>query len=108
MKIVSILALLSIYLIACNNNTTEIKISRSEPVAIDSHPAECPYLTHDSEGNIVMSWVRMGEEGKTDFCYAISQDQKTFSSPVIIPNTSKIQPHGENMPQSRPLVMTRS
>jgi hypothetical protein len=99
MKTVNIIILFSFYLIACNNKAPDIHISRSEPVEIDSHAAECPYLTRDSNGNIVMSWVRIGEDGKTEFCYAISQDQKTFSSPVMIPNTSNIQPHGENMPK---------
>ena len=97
MKFLRILAF-SVYLISCKNNSTETGIVRSKPVEIDSHPAECPYLTHDRDGNIVMSWVRINETGKTEFCYAITEDQKTFSSPVIIPNTNRIQPHGENLP----------
>jgi hypothetical protein len=99
MKILSILVLFSFYIISCKNIKTEILILGSKPVEIDTHPAECPYLTHDRDGNIAISWVRMNELGKTEFCYAISQDQQTFSSPVIIPNTNKIQPHGENLPK---------
>jgi hypothetical protein len=99
MKFLSILALFSFYLASCKNNSSEIPILRSQAVEIDSHPAECPYLTHDKDGNIAMSWVRMNDNGQTEFCYAISEDQQTFASPVIIPNTNRIQPHGENLPK---------
>ncbi|HSB93388.1 MAG TPA: sialidase family protein [Flavitalea sp.] len=99
MRVLRIFILFSFYLISCNNQPPESTIPRSRPVEIDSYPAECPYLTHDTEGNIAMSWVRTGEDGKTTFCYAISKDEQTFSTPVIVPNTGNIQPHGENLPK---------
>ena len=99
MKAFSAIIIISSFLVACSNNMTEIQISHSEPMQVDSAPSECPYLTHDSKGNIAMSWVRINADGKTAFCYAISQDQQTFPSPVVIPNTGNIQPHGENLPK---------
>jgi hypothetical protein len=84
---------------ACNNDKHEIAITTSKAVQIDNNPAECPYLTKDNKGNTVLSWVRMINDSTTAFCYAKSNDGKIFSSPVVIPNSNNIQPHGENLPK---------
>ena len=68
-------------------------------VQIDNVPGECPYLTEDDKGNTVLSWVRVINDSTTVFCYAISTDGKKFSSPIVIPNSDNIQPHGENLPK---------
>ena len=63
-------------------------------------PGECPYLTKDNNGNTVLSWVRMINDCTTAFCYAVSvQMEKHFGNSVVIPNSSNIQPHGENLPK---------
>jgi hypothetical protein len=88
---------------ACNSRKpaagTTASITASQAVQIDAQPAECPYLTKDSKGNTVLSWVRRINDSTTAFCYAASTDGKSFSNPVIIPNSGNIQPHGENLPK---------
>lgn len=85
-------------LLACINNKNSDTSSRSE-LLLDSIPGQCPYLTKDTKGNIVLSWVRMNSDSSSAFCYAVSKDGKTLGSPIVIPNSSKIQPHGENLPK---------
>ena len=41
----------------------------------------------------------MADDSTFSFCYAIAEDGKTFGSPVVIPNSGDIQPHGENLPK---------
>ena len=74
-------------------------VAAAEAVQIDTAPGECPYLTKDGKGATVLSWVRMLNDSTTAFCYAVSKDGKSFSNPVVIPNSSDIQPHGENLPK---------
>ncbi|MER3465457.1 MAG: hypothetical protein C4329_14675 [Chitinophagaceae bacterium] len=88
----------SLVFFSCSNAPKEI-VFVEKAVTIDSTVGECPYLTKDTKGNTVLSWVRIINDSTTAFCYAVSVDGKTFSKPVVIPNTSNIQPHGENMPK---------
>lgn len=90
---------LSICFAACKNEKEKAVVAAVEAVQIDNAPGECPYLTKDSKGATVLSWVRMLNNSTTAFCYATSSDGKTFSTPVVIPNSSNIQPHGENLPK---------
>jgi hypothetical protein len=99
MKQVIALSLISFCLWACNTNKPANMLVVSQCVQIDDAPAECPYLTKDHNGHAVLSWVRMVNDSTTAFCYATSADGKSFSAPVIVPNTSNIQPHGENLPK---------
>lgn len=66
---------------------------------LDNIPGQCPYLTKDEKGNTVISWVRMVNDSTSAFCYAISNDGKTFGAPIVIPGSGNIQPHGENLPK---------
>ena len=67
---------------------------------IDKFPGTCPHITSDQQGNPVISWIRSTTDTSWAFCYARSVDGgQTFSSPVIIPGTSNIQPHAENLPK---------
>ena len=75
------------------------EITAGKVVQIDATPAECPYLAKDPKGNNILSWVRMINDSTTAFCYVTSRDGNTFSAPVVIPNSSNIQPHGENLPK---------
>ena len=92
------IAILFLCFIACNSSQPK-SISSGKSVQIDANPAECPYITNDNNGNTVISWVRMINDSVTALCYAKSGDGKTFSSPIVIPNSGNIQPHGENMPK---------
>ena len=97
-QLLSVIILLVCF-VACNNNKSGSSIAAGPAIQIDEHPAECPALTKDAKGNTVLSWVRLIEMDTTAFCYAISRDGKTFGNPVIIPNSTNIQPHGENLPK---------
>lgn len=99
MKTSFYLSIFFLSFIACNNNKFKSSIIATTAVQVDSIPGECPYLTKDNQGNTVLSWVRIINDSTTEFCYAISTDSKTFSSPVVIPNSGNIQPHGENLPK---------
>ncbi|HTL10238.1 MAG TPA: sialidase family protein [Chitinophagaceae bacterium] len=99
MKRMIIITILSFSLMACNDNKPKTLISAGQAVQIDASSAECPYLTKDSKGHTVLSWVRIINDSTTAFCYATSMDGKTFSSPKVIPNSDNIQPHGENLPK---------
>lgn len=74
-------------------------IKAGKAVQIDNIPGQCPYLTKDEKGNTVISWVRMVNDSTAAFCYAISNDGKTFGAPIVIPGSGNIQPHGENLPK---------
>ena len=85
----------------CNSGKKESNgiISPGEVTQVDSLPGQCPYLTKDAKGNPVLSWVRMADDSTYSFCYAVAKDGKVFGSPTVIPNSSNIQPHGENLPK---------
>lgn len=97
-QFLSILAL-SICFIACKNEKAKTLIASANAVQIDNVPGECPYLTKDNKGATVLSWVRMINDSATAFCYASTNDGKSFSNTVTIPNSNNIQPHGENLPK---------
>jgi len=87
-------------LLACNNSQKQITINASNAVLADSSEASCPWLTKDNNGNLVLSWIRKIDSSTSVFCYAISKDQgKTFGKSIVIPGSSNIHPHGENMPK---------
>ena len=85
-------------LFACIDNKNSDATAKQE-LLLDSIPGQCPYLTKDNKGNIVLSWVRMNNDSSSTFCYAVSKDGKTLGNPVVIPNSGDIQPHGENLPK---------
>ncbi len=97
-NLILFLFILTSFLFACNDNKDSDIVSQSE-FLLDSIPGQCPYLTKDNKGNIVLSWVRMNNDSSSAFCYAVSKDGKTLGNAVVIPNSGKIQPHGENLPK---------
>jgi hypothetical protein len=99
MKNILYLTILSFCFAACHNTKTKTLIAAAKEVEIDTAPGACPYLTKDNKGNTVLSWVRTINDSTTAFCYATSSDGKTFSQPVVIPNSTDIEPHGENLPK---------
>ena len=99
MKYIFFLLASIIVLASCSTNNGELNITTTEPVLIDTIPGSCPYLTKDSKGNVLLSWVRSINDSSSIFCYAVSTDGKTFSSPVSIPTSTNIHPHAENLPK---------
>jgi hypothetical protein len=85
---------------SCFNNNKKMTIIPSSAFNIDTVQGSCPYLTKDSKGNIVLSWVKKTDSASFIYCYAISKDKgQTFGKPVEIPGSSNVFPHGENMPK---------
>ena len=85
---------------ACNNDKRISSVEQGTAIQIDSLPGSCPYLTKDSKGNIFLSWVRMMDDSSASFCYAVSADGgKSFGKTIVIPSSSSIQPHSENLPK---------
>jgi hypothetical protein len=84
---------------SCKTGTGELQLTTSEPALIDTIPGSCPYLTKDSKGNVLLSWVRSINDSSAIFCYAKSTDGKTFGAPVSIPSSTNIHPHAENLPK---------
>lgn len=99
MKYFFILTISIVAFTACKTSNSELQLTASEPVLIDTIPGSCPYLTKDSKGNVLLSWVRSINDSSSIFCYAVSTDGKTFSAPVSIPTSTNIHPHAENLPK---------
>jgi hypothetical protein len=75
------------------------KILAGAVMQADSLPGACPYLTKDTKGNTVLSWVRSINDSDAVFCYAVSKDGRSFESPVAIPGSNNIEVHSENLPK---------
>lgn len=99
MRTVLYIAALTLFITACNSRAAETKMDAVAPMQVDSLPSECPNLTKDEKGAPVLSWVRTEHDSSKVFCYAISNDGKNFSAPIIIPGSSNIQAHAENLPK---------
>lgn len=85
---------------SCNTKQQDFNIQAGEELLIDSLPGSCPYITKDNHGNPVVGWARELNDSSSVFCYAISKDDgKSFGTPIVIPHTSNIQPHAENLPK---------
>lgn len=75
-----------------------------ETAVVISHAGRdgsCPYVTRDTEGHPVISWVEKDSSADTGLIYyAVSNDNgHTFSAPVVIPTTTGVFPHDENLPK---------
>src|SRR6186997_2227254 len=90
---------IAIILTECGDDKKYAKPLASTETLADTLPGQCPYLTKDSKGNSVLSWVRMINDSSAVFCYAVSTDGKSFGKPIIIPGSEGIEPHGENLPK---------
>jgi len=99
MKYILILLINIIVFASCSNNKSELNLTTSEPILIDTIPGSCPYVTKDSRGNVLLSWVRSINDSSAIFCYATSSDGKIFGAPVSIPSSTNIHPHAENLPK---------
>lgn len=63
--------------------------------------ASCAYMTRDTSGALVVSWVEQDEGVETGtFYYAVSADEgKSFSAAKKVGTATGIQPHAENLPK---------
>ncbi len=99
MKYVTLI-LLTFLFNSCNQDKSISSIQPGNPVQIDTLPASCPFLTKDNKGNILLSWVRTNKDSSASFCYALSADDgQSFGKTIVIPSSSNIQPHSENLPK---------
>jgi hypothetical protein len=89
--------LISIINMSCNPQAGSFETTTAR--LVDTIAGSCPNLTRNSEGNIVLSWIRKMNDSSNVFCYALSADGKTFGQPVVIPGTNNIHPHAENLPK---------
>lgn len=88
-----------IFIIASCEQKPQSTLAKSiDEVLVDTAAGQNPYLTKDDQGHPVLSWVRTNADSSFSFCYS-SFEQGDFDEPVVIPNTSNIQPHGENLPK---------
>lgn len=71
------------------------------PVTDTAFNTSCPYLTHNSEGVPVLSWVQENQATQaTQIYYAVYIDSiKKFGKPEIISSAANVEPHGEDMPK---------
>lgn len=67
---------------------------------IDKLPGSCPYLTKDTKGNTVLSWVRNTSDTSSVLCYAVSTDGgHSFGPAIVVPGSNNVHEHAENMPK---------
>ncbi len=94
-----ILVSLSFIFQSCSD-TGNNPIVASNETQVDTLQGSCPFLTKDSKGNIVLSWIKKTDSIQSVFNYAISKDGgKTFGNTIEIPGSENVHPHGENMPK---------
>jgi predicted small lipoprotein YifL len=96
-KSLTLILAAGIALTACQNKKP-LLLAAAE-VQADAQPGQCPYLTKDSKGHALLSWVRMTGDSSALFCYAVASDGTHFGKPIVIPNSNNILPHGENLPK---------
>src|SRR5262245_519866 len=93
-------ALITIVLSGCGASYKKNSMRTSAAIQVDAYPGSSPYLTYDSKGNPVLSWVRSVDDSTHTFCYAVSSDNgKTFGKTIVVPGSDNIHPHGENLPK---------
>jgi hypothetical protein len=85
---------------SCKQQPASLNIAIFPAVQIDKLPGTSPYLAKDHKGNLVLSWVRTLTDSSAIFCYSISTDGgRTFGKTVIIPPSTTVHPHSENLPK---------
>ncbi|RYZ51697.1 MAG: exo-alpha-sialidase, partial [Chitinophagaceae bacterium] len=95
-----LLCLFATVLVSCGVSSRETNAGAEAFSIIDSLPGTCPYLAKDTEGNIVLSWVRKNSDSTAVFCYAVSTDEgKSFGPATVIPSSTNVHPHSENIPK---------
>jgi hypothetical protein len=84
---------------SCGLQNKQHDIILSSETLIDTASASCPFLTKDSNGNVVLTWIRKTNSSMA-YCYAVSTDEgKTFNAPIEIPSSGNAYEHAENLPK---------
>lgn len=92
-----------IFLFSCSERTPkesnihEHNLIFDEPIEFEN--GSCPFFTKDSKGNIVMSWVMDIDETNHVFCYSIADENGNFGKSTVIPVSTNVNPHNENIPK---------
>lgn len=90
----------TLLLAGCFSRPEGFRVEPAAATQIDSLPGLCPYLTKDSKGGVVLSWVRSLDDSSFVLCYARSADGgKTFGAPVVVGPSTNVKPHSENLPK---------
>jgi hypothetical protein len=89
----------ALLLISCMNDDKKLTLTAGAVMQADTLPGFCPYLTKDTKGHPVLSWVRALNDTDAIFCFAVSQDGRSFGQPITIPSSNNIEPHSENLPK---------
>ena len=91
---------ISLILFSCYAKPKNQLIRAGQAVQADSMPGTAVYLTKDAKGSIIMSWAGEIDDTTAEFCYAVSADNgKSFGKPIVIPGSTNLQPHSENLPK---------
>ena len=87
-------------LLSCAEHDRQVEVVSQPAIQVDSLQGTSPHLTKDHKGRMVLSWVREFDDSSSVFCYAVSTDAgQTFATPIVIPSSSNIHAHAENLPK---------
>ncbi|HEX6915661.1 MAG TPA: sialidase family protein [Chitinophagaceae bacterium] len=92
-------AVLSVMLMGCGSLAENTEAPAAKSILLDSMPGQCPFLTMDHLGRMVISWAGMTSDSTARFCYATADDAGVFGKPVVVPGSEQIKPNGENLPR---------
>lgn len=92
--ITSFIFLLFTETILAQNNSKKI-----EEIA-STYTTNCPFLTNDNKGNIVLSYGKESENDESIICYAyFNSKTNSFGKPIEIKKSKGVKLHGENAPK---------
>ena len=92
--------LLFIVFTSCKRAEKENPFEASNATVLDTIGGSCPYITKNEKGNLLISYIRQTEPEKYSFCFTVSPNEgSTFLTPIQIPGSENIKPHGENIPK---------
>jgi hypothetical protein len=85
---------------SCYAKPKGVSVITGEAIQVDSTSGSAPWFTTDAEGHIAMSWAQDIDDSTSQFCYAVSSDNgKSFGKPIVIPGSTNLQAHSENLPK---------
>lgn len=91
---------LVLLLAGCMHRDAAFRVTLSPALRVDTLPGSSPYLTKDSNGDVVLSWIRSTGDSSYVLCYARSADEgKSFGATVVVAPSTNIKPHSENLPK---------
>src|SRR5687768_16115216 len=88
-----------LFLLSCNAHESSNIKTAGRQMIVDEEPGQSPYLTKAPNGNPILSWVRTSNDSSVAFCFAFGNNEGIFGDPIVVPNSTDIQPHGENLPK---------